>query len=205
MGIDKSRAWDALNFCVWLNQHASYFYKVSPGPGGLHGDKSLIHVAWRYIGRQYAMPLARWDASPPGILQKDFAGNVLFVHLVQGKPSIELDSTGHAVFSTTGQRPSFNAALPLADFVAETIDRLRSLAPPEALRPKATVAIAPEAESAPALPLAGDLLKIAISKVGFDRLSEWWTAKTGKLCRCAERQELLNKADMELRKWLGFA
>jgi hypothetical protein len=52
-----------------------------------------------------------------------------------------------------------------------------------------------------ALPLAGDLIAEAASRIGIDRLKAWLLAR-GVDCGCDERQEFLNRADATLRRWL---
>ena len=76
--VDKRRCWDALQLCMWLNEHSDYFYKF------VFGDKSTFHLAWRGVGRDYAMPRA-CDWIYPAILQYSPSGQVMFVHNCQGK------------------------------------------------------------------------------------------------------------------------
>jgi hypothetical protein len=58
-----------------------------------------------------------------------------------------------------------------------------------------------EVPSAHGLPLAGDLLAMVLRWVGVAWLVERWAERT---CRCASRQERLNRLDARLRRWLGM-
>lgn len=77
--IDKGRCWDALRLTCWVNEHSDYFYRF------LFGDKDTFHLAWRKIGREYAMPPTPAGWHHPSILQHDFSGRRVFEHACRGK------------------------------------------------------------------------------------------------------------------------
>ena len=72
--VDKSRCWAPLQLAMHLNEHSDFYYDY------VHGDKELFHMAWRMLGREYAMvphPLRPLDRT---MCQHDFRGRRLFQH-----------------------------------------------------------------------------------------------------------------------------
>lgn len=80
--IDKEICWAELNLAVWMNGRSDYFYKF------VYGDKSTYHLAWRKLGRDYAMPRKAAGWTKPAILQHDLQGRRLFEHACQGKEKL---------------------------------------------------------------------------------------------------------------------
>lgn len=65
---------------------------------------------------------------------------------------------------------------------------------------------APPPEAPPAvrgLPLAGDVLEAALKRLGAEKLTAWWTARTGQPCACSQRRDAINRADAALRRWIA--
>ena len=79
MVIDKGRCEAELQLTLWYNAHADFVYRV------LWGDKDTFNMAWRRLGRDYAMPrpTCGWDTHT--ILQYGPDGEVLFQHRCQDK------------------------------------------------------------------------------------------------------------------------
>jgi hypothetical protein len=73
--IDKTRCHRELMLALWINQYSDFWYRY------LWGDKDTFHLAWRKLGREWAMP-ARGPIDLMGRVmgQCDFEGRVLFQH-----------------------------------------------------------------------------------------------------------------------------
>jgi hypothetical protein len=73
--VDKRRCYRELVLTLWLNQHSDFWYRY------LWGDKDTFHLAWRRLGRDWAMP-ARDPVDLMGLVigQSDFEGRVIFQH-----------------------------------------------------------------------------------------------------------------------------
>jgi len=72
--VDKNKCWRELQLTLWLNGHSDFFYRH------VHGDKETFHLAWRKLGRDYAMtphPVKWLDGT---LCQHDFSGARLFQH-----------------------------------------------------------------------------------------------------------------------------
>lgn len=77
--INKCVCARELRLALWFCEWSDYTFR------SVYGDKETFHLAWRYLGRDYAMP-----ARGPGwlthtIIQHDFAGNPLFLHRCRDK------------------------------------------------------------------------------------------------------------------------
>lgn len=72
--VDKVRCWDALQLAMHLNEHSDFYYRY------VLGDKETFHLAWRKLGREYAMPSRPVGALPATMCQYDFEGRLLFQH-----------------------------------------------------------------------------------------------------------------------------
>jgi Mannosyltransferase putative len=82
--VDKRRCFRELVLALWLNQYSDFWYRY------LWGDKDTFHLAWRKLGREWAMP----DRDPVdlgGLVmgQSDFEGRVLFQHRNGAKWSLD--------------------------------------------------------------------------------------------------------------------
>jgi len=85
--IDKERCHRALMLADWMNRihGAQYYWRL------WFGDKEAFHMAWRYLGLDYAMPAHRWDAGFPSLLQHDpttTEKRYIFSHNCPGKRAI---------------------------------------------------------------------------------------------------------------------
>jgi hypothetical protein len=73
--IDKLRCWRALRLCLWMNEHADFWYRI------LFGDKDTFQIAWRKTDTPFAKPAQGPRILPaPVFLQLDFTGRVVFQH-----------------------------------------------------------------------------------------------------------------------------
>jgi hypothetical protein len=73
--VDKQRCWRELRLALWMNEHADFWYRY------LYGDKDTFHIAWRKLGRAWAMPSDRPVQLDRRVFsQVDFDGRVLFQH-----------------------------------------------------------------------------------------------------------------------------
>jgi hypothetical protein len=77
--VDKRRCRDALQLTVHLNAHSDFYYRY------VHGDKETFHMAWRMLGRHYAMVPTPLHALPFAMCQHDFEGRRLFQHRNRAK------------------------------------------------------------------------------------------------------------------------
>ena len=77
--IDKARHWAPLALTIWLNDHSDYVYQH------VYGDKDTFHLAWRKLGHEACMPTREPGWEQIAFLQKDFAGNPLFIHRTRDK------------------------------------------------------------------------------------------------------------------------
>lgn len=122
--IDKRRRWRELSLTHWINQHSDYYYKV------VFGDKSTHHIAYRFLGTEYAMPPSRWEYARPAMIQKDFTGNPLFIHRSEGKMILGDESGPVFGQNRTGQfslKERYNPALPLEKTAWAFLDDLRAI------------------------------------------------------------------------------
>ena len=72
--LDKRRCWGPLQLTMHLNEHSDFYYHY------VHGDKETFHMAWRMLGRDYAMvphPIRPLEGT---MCQHDFRGRRLFQH-----------------------------------------------------------------------------------------------------------------------------
>ena len=72
--VDKLRCWEALQLTLWYNEHSDFFYKY------IHGDKDTFHMAFRKVGKPYAMPSVPIHPLEYTMCQHDFKGNRVFQH-----------------------------------------------------------------------------------------------------------------------------
>jgi hypothetical protein len=77
--IDKSRCSTELQLTLWYNAHADFVYHI------LWGDKDTFNIAWRRLGRDYAMPRTHCSWDTHTILQYGPDGEILFQHRCQDK------------------------------------------------------------------------------------------------------------------------
>lgn len=73
--VDRRRCGRELLLALWLNEHSDFWYRY------VWGDKDTFQLAWRKLGRDWAMP-ARGPIDLHGMAmgQCDFEGRVLFQH-----------------------------------------------------------------------------------------------------------------------------
>jgi hypothetical protein len=72
--VDKSRCWEALNLCMWYNEHSDLFYNY------VFGDRETFHLAFRRVASPYAIcPVEPRDIGEIRF-QCDPDGNVMFQH-----------------------------------------------------------------------------------------------------------------------------
>lgn len=74
MVVDKKACWKALSLALHYNSHSDFYYKH------VHGDKETFHLAFRRVGKSYAMPRMGIVPLPGTMCQHDFAGRRLFQH-----------------------------------------------------------------------------------------------------------------------------
>jgi ADP-heptose:LPS heptosyltransferase len=72
--VDKLRCWEALQLTLWYNEHSDFFYKY------IHGDKDTFHMAFRKVGKPYAMPAVPIHPLDYTMCQHDFQGERIFQH-----------------------------------------------------------------------------------------------------------------------------
>jgi hypothetical protein len=72
--VDKRRCWEPLQLAMHLNEHSDFYYEY------VHGDKELFHMAWRMLGREYAMVPHALRPLDRTMCQHDFRGRRVFQH-----------------------------------------------------------------------------------------------------------------------------
>jgi hypothetical protein len=73
--VDRRRCYRELALADWMNQRSDFWYRY------LFGDKDTFHVAWRKLGRDWAMPgRDPVDLGGMAMAQCDFDGRVVFQH-----------------------------------------------------------------------------------------------------------------------------
>lgn len=86
--IDRRRCWKEINLADWMSRiHSRYYYTMG------WGDKTVFHLAWRYLETDYAMPAHNWDGGKPAMIQHDpttVEPVWLFAHQSAGKRCIKI-------------------------------------------------------------------------------------------------------------------
>jgi len=77
--IDKTRCWRELRMALWYAEHSDFVFRV------VYGDKECFHLAWRFLGTEYAMPRKAPGWNQHTIVQYDFADQIVFQHRCQDK------------------------------------------------------------------------------------------------------------------------
>jgi hypothetical protein len=72
--VNKAICWKALSLAHWYNQHSDFYYQH------IHGDKDTFHLAFRKLGKLYAMPDTPIFTLPGVMCQHDFKGRRIFQH-----------------------------------------------------------------------------------------------------------------------------
>jgi hypothetical protein len=77
--IDKGRCWRELRMALWYAEHSDFVFRV------VYGDKECFHLAWRFLGTEYAMPPKAPGWNQHTIVQYDFTDQIVFQHRCQDK------------------------------------------------------------------------------------------------------------------------
>jgi len=77
--IDKGRCWRELRMALWYAEHSDFVFRV------VYGDKECFHLAWRFLGTEYAIPPKAPGWNMHTIVQYDFDSRVVFQHRCQDK------------------------------------------------------------------------------------------------------------------------
>ncbi len=77
--IDKTRCWRELRMALWYAEHSDFVFRV------VYGDKECFHLAWRFLGTEYAMPRKAPGWNQHTIVQYDFRDQIVFQHRCQDK------------------------------------------------------------------------------------------------------------------------
>lgn len=72
--IDKKRCWRPLCLAMWFNEHSDFYYQY------LLGDKETFHIAFRKLGKTFAMPKKPIHSLYGTMCQHDFNGQRIFQH-----------------------------------------------------------------------------------------------------------------------------
>lgn len=72
--VNKGQCWRELHLAMHFNEHSDFYYRH------VHGDKETFHLAWRKLGRDYAMPERGIYALEATMCQHDFQGRRIFQH-----------------------------------------------------------------------------------------------------------------------------
>jgi hypothetical protein len=72
--LNKRRCWEPLSLAMHYNEHSDYYYRL------VHGDKDTFHLAWRRLGRDYAMIPGWTECRIHTFMQRWFDGRLLFQH-----------------------------------------------------------------------------------------------------------------------------
>jgi alpha 1,2-mannosyltransferase len=128
--IDKKKCWQPLALTYWMNQRSDYYFQIGPrksgqvGPHfgrGVHGDKDLFHLAWRYLKRNYVMPNQDYTWISPALVQHAPDGDPVFIHRARRKFSL-----ADTDFGTSKQEgPQYEPKLPMEDVAQGIVKELR--------------------------------------------------------------------------------
>jgi hypothetical protein len=77
--IDKTRCARELRMALWYAEHSDFVFRV------VYGDKECFHLAWRFLGTDYAMPRKAPGWNQHTIVQYDFQDQIVFQHRCQDK------------------------------------------------------------------------------------------------------------------------
>lgn len=77
--IDKTRCARELLMALWYAEHSDFVFRI------VYGDKECFHLAWRFLGAEYAMPRKAPGWNQHTIVQFDFDDHNLFQHRCQDK------------------------------------------------------------------------------------------------------------------------
>lgn len=77
--IDKGRCWRELRMALWYAEHSDFVFRV------VYGDKECFHLAWRFLGTEYAIPPKAPGWNLHTIVQYDFDNQIVFQHRCQDK------------------------------------------------------------------------------------------------------------------------
>ena len=88
--VDKARCWQALALAMHFNEYSDFYYRH------VHGDKETFHLAWRKLGRAYAMPARPIYALTGTMCQHDLQGRRIFQH--RNTDKWRLDGSNRRVF-----------------------------------------------------------------------------------------------------------
>jgi len=94
----------------------------------VHGDKDTFHLAWRYLGCEYAMPERDYTWIPPAVVQHAPDGKPVFVHRARRKFSLEPTNFG----TSRQDGPDFEPKLPMEREAHGFLEELRKIAKPGA-------------------------------------------------------------------------
>jgi hypothetical protein len=81
--VDVVACWHELNLTMCMNEHGEFWYQH------IYGDKDTFHMAWRKLGRSYAMPRREIEVLPGTFCQHDFSGRRVFQHRNRRKWSLD--------------------------------------------------------------------------------------------------------------------
>ena len=77
--VDKTRCWRELRMALWYVEHSDFVFRV------VYGDKECFHLAWGFLGTEYAMPRKAPGWNQHTIVQYDFQDQIVFQHRCQDK------------------------------------------------------------------------------------------------------------------------
>jgi len=103
--VDKVRCWPALALAVHFNEYSDFYYRH------VHGDQETFHLAWRKLGRDYAMPARGIYALRGTMCQHDLQGRRLFQHRNTDKWRIDGSNPRVFVFQLEDECRAFLAEL----------------------------------------------------------------------------------------------
>ncbi|HXH19076.1 MAG TPA: FkbM family methyltransferase [Chitinophagales bacterium] len=72
--VNKEKCWKPLKLAMWYNEHSDFYFQH------IHGDKETFHLAFRKLGKDYAMPPHRVILNSGVMYQHCFDGKVIFQH-----------------------------------------------------------------------------------------------------------------------------
>jgi hypothetical protein len=72
--VDKQICFSCLKLTMWMNENSDFWYRY------LYGDKETFQIAWRKLGKKYAMPTRHVQMLPKTLCQHDFDGRRIFQH-----------------------------------------------------------------------------------------------------------------------------
>ena len=96
---NKRRCWEAMNLAMHYNEHSDFYY------AHIYGDKDTFHLAFRRVGKSYAMPAHRPANGPRHDLPVRLSGPPHFPASLYGQVALRRGRQVHTGLPPRGRLP----------------------------------------------------------------------------------------------------